>query len=447
MNKLNVLALSFVLAACTKDPNVAVRIDCGDYNDKGLQATLNAQPVGDCPVDILVHAGEVNVSARKDNEDASYLFAEAKMTLAENAMKRIKLDIQPVFTEEYYYRKATDSAGMQAYLEKQPDGKRRSEITDKLEQYYFDQATDIVGMQAYLEKQPDGKRRSEVSDMIEQYYFDKATDIDGTQSYLQQLPQGKRRSEVEKRLKVELTKRQARLAPNLSMLAIPAGSFMMGCSKGDSVCFDDEKPIRKVSVPAFKLSQTEVTFAQYDIFAQSTGRKLPDDRRGWGRGNRPVISVSWYDAVAYTQWLSQQTGEKFRLPTEAEWEYAARAGTTSKYSWGNEIGNNKANCGGCGSMWAGEQTAPVKSFQPNAFGLYDMHGNVQEWVQDCYHENYNGAPSNGSAWVTNCKGNTRVLRGGNWFSDAENIRTSSRRGDYIPEVILRFNGFRVAQDL
>ena len=118
-----------------------------------------------------------------------------------------------------------------------------------------------------------------------------------------------------------------------------------------------------------------------------------------GRGRQPVINVTWDDAQRYVAWLSKMTGKPYRLLSEAEWEYAARAGTQTAYSWGDEIGKGNANCNGCGSQWDNKQTAPVGSFAPNAFGLYDMHGNVWEWVEDCFHDNYNGAPEDGSAWM------------------------------------------------
>ena len=134
---------------------------------------------------------------------------------------------------------------------------------------------------------------------------------------------------------------------------------------------------------------------------------------GWGRGLRPVRNVSWYDAMAYTEWLWEQTGDRYRLPTEAEWEYAARAGSTTAYSWGDSIGRNRANCDGCASLWDGERTALVGTFKANGWGLYDMHGNVWEWVQDCWNDNYEGAPTDGTAWLSgDC--DRRVLRGGSW---------------------------------
>lgn len=137
----------------------------------------------------------------------------------------------------------------------------------------------------------------------------------------------------------------------------------------------DEKPVHRVTIAPFLMSKYEVTFAQYDAFAAATNRDKPHDQ-GWSRGNRPMINVSWDDAAAYADWLSAQTGKRYRLPTEAEWEYAARAGNRTEYCWGNDIGYSQANCDGCGSRWDNKQTAPVGSFQPNPFGLYDMHGNV-----------------------------------------------------------------------
>ena len=232
-----------------------------------------------------------------------------------------------------------------------------------------------------------------------------------------------------------------RLPYEPEMVEIPGGSFRMGCVSGRD-CYDREQPVHEVRVEAFELSKYEVTFEEYDRFTSATGRERADDN-GWGRGRRPVIIVSWEDAVAYTQWLSQQTGERYRLPTEAEWEYAARAGTVTKYSWGNEIGRNRANCDRCGSQWDVQQTAPVGSFAPNGWGLHDMHGNVREWVQDCWNGNYQGAPSDGSAWESgDCS--QRVLRGGSWFYFPRNLRSAIR---YRITASFRSNnnGFRVAR--
>ncbi|MCI0600845.1 MAG: formylglycine-generating enzyme family protein, partial [Beijerinckiaceae bacterium] len=200
------------------------------------------------------------------------------------------------------------------------------------------------------------------------------------------------------------------------MVVVPAGEFTMG-SPSDEKGRYDEGPQHKVSIAGlFAVSRFEVTFADWDACVSVGG--CPQEGRagdaGWGRGTRPVIYVSWDDAKAYVAWLSRMTGKEYRLLTEAEWEYAARAGTATAYSWGDEPGKGNANCNGCGSEWDGKQPAPAGSFKPNAFGLYDMHGNVWEWVEDTPHANYEGAPRNGSAWVEGAESTSRVVRGGSW---------------------------------
>jgi len=222
------------------------------------------------------------------------------------------------------------------------------------------------------------------------------------------------------------------------MVIIPAGRFRMGDIQGTGR--DNEQPIHDVSVESFAMGRYPVTFAEYDKFAEATGREKPDDR-GWGRGNRPVINVSWYDAVAYTEWLCTHTGQQYRLPTEAQWEYAARAGTETDYWWGNEIGKNRANCYRSGSQWSNKQTSPVGSFAPNPFGLYDTVGNIWEWGADKWHENYEGAPIDGSVWEEGGE-NYRVLRGGSWHYRPRNARTANRSG-FNSGVRFDGSGFRV----
>ena len=157
------------------------------------------------------------------------------------------------------------------------------------------------------------------------------------------------------------------------------------------------------------------------------------------------MRIRWSDAQAYVSWLSRQTGKPYRLPSESEWEYAARAGTGTKYHWGDRIGRNRSNCDGCGSEWDGSRTAPVGSFSPNAWGLHDMHGNVLEWAADCYNRSYAGAPTDGSAWLSgDCAG--RVVRSGGWDSAPRFIRAAYRsRAD--PNFIVDVIGFRVALTL
>ena len=156
---------------------------------------------------------------------------------------------------------------------------------------------------------------------------------------------------------------------------------------------------------------------------------------------------SWQDAVDYAKWLSEQTGKRYRFPTEAEWEYVARAGSETVYWWGNDIGKGMANCGGCESQWDNTQTAPVGSFDPNGFGVSDTAGNVWEWVEDCWHKNYKGAPGDGSAWLEGDGGDCgrRVIRGGSWTGVPEGLRSSYR--GWNTAVHRNFNiGFRLAQD-
>ncbi|TXH67410.1 MAG: TIR domain-containing protein [Thiothrix sp.] len=227
------------------------------------------------------------------------------------------------------------------------------------------------------------------------------------------------------------------------MIAIPAGPFQMGCSNGKD-CDDDEKPVRTVNVPALEMSKTEITFAQWDACVADGGcnNYKPDDQ-GWGRGSRPVINVSWNDAQNYAQWLSIKTKQNYALPTEAQWEYAARAGAKTSYFWGDDIGANQANCGGCGSQWDNKQTSPVGSFAANAWGLQDMHGNVWEWTQDCYHDSYDKAPKGGSAWQEKtCE--YRVMRGGSWFIIPRNARSANRNG-FEPTVRNYSIGFRISR--
>ena len=236
-----------------------------------------------------------------------------------------------------------------------------------------------------------------------------------------------------------------RLPYEPEMVEIPGGRFRMGCVSGSLDCDDGEQPVHAARVESFELGKYEVTFEEYDRFTVATGREPAADE-GWGRGRRPVINVSWEDAVAYTEWLSEQTGKRYRLPSEAEWEHAARAGSVTAYSWGNEIGRNRANCDGCGSQGDGGQTAPVGSFSPNGWGLHDLHGNIFEWVQDCWNESYQGAPTDGSAWESgDCS--LRVLRGGSSFDEPRFLRSALRFRD---SSSFRFNsgaGFRVARTI
>ncbi|XOV89334.1 MAG: SUMF1/EgtB/PvdO family nonheme iron enzyme [Pseudomonadota bacterium] len=224
------------------------------------------------------------------------------------------------------------------------------------------------------------------------------------------------------------------------MVEIPGGTFQMGDLSGLGV--SDEKPVHEVTVPAFAMGKYEVTFDEYDAFAKDTDRALPEDE-GWGRGTRPVINVSWNDAQAYVAWLSDRSGLSFRLPSESEWEYAARAGTTTEYHFGNGITCEDANFRP--SNYCVGTSTTVGSYPANAFALHDVLGNVWEWVQDCY-GSYSNAPVDGSAQDGgSCT--TRVLRGGSWDGGPIYSRSAGRRGKGAPSSRFGNFGFRVVQDI
>ncbi|MBI3710520.1 MAG: SUMF1/EgtB/PvdO family nonheme iron enzyme, partial [Proteobacteria bacterium] len=253
------------------------------------------------------------------------------------------------------------------------------------------------------------------------------------------------------------------------MMVIPAGSFMMGSIPGEE---EREgllqqyrgytEPRHQVRVGSLAVGRYEVTVSEFAAFMRVVGRPMSGGcyvwtgsgwdlnvAKGWsdpgfGLTERdPLVCVSWEDAKSYVAWLSYRTGKGYRLLTEAEWEYAARAGTTTTRHWGEAVGSGYANCDGCGSRWDKQRPSPVGNFRPNSFGLYDMLGNVWEWVEDCWNETYAGAPSDGSAWLAgNC--GYRIGRGGSWDSNPANLRAAQRyafftgtRGTYL--------GFRVAR--
>lgn len=232
------------------------------------------------------------------------------------------------------------------------------------------------------------------------------------------------------------------------MIVVPAGNFMMGSPPSELGHSADEGPQHTVTIARqFAVGRFEVTFGEWDACATDAGCKAyqPFDE-GWGRGRRPVINVSWDDAEAYVAWLSKTTGKPYRLLTGAEYEYATRARTQTAYPWGNTIGTNNANCHACGSQWDAKLTAPVGSFAANGFGLYDMVGNVREWTEDCYHETYDGAPTDGSAWIEGGNCYDRVVRGGSFLLAPAFLRSASRYW-FATDYRLRYLGFRVARAL
>ncbi|MDF0665515.1 MAG: formylglycine-generating enzyme family protein [Nitrospira sp.] len=222
------------------------------------------------------------------------------------------------------------------------------------------------------------------------------------------------------------------------MILISPGSFMMG----GSVVF--EVPKHQVEfTKLFAMARYENAFDEYDLFAQMTDRQLPKDE-GWGRGQRPVVNVSWGDAKAYAHWLSQRTGKRYRLPTEAEWEYAARSGGQEQMWPGTSDESLLKDY----AVYGAKRTEPVGRTQANGLGLYDMSGNVSEWLEDCWHENYKGVPADGQPWLEDGGGDCgrRIIRGGSWGYMPVNMRTSTRIWG-VADFRNHDLGFRLAQDL
>ncbi len=232
------------------------------------------------------------------------------------------------------------------------------------------------------------------------------------------------------------------------MIVIPTGEFIMGSPKEEDGRWETEGPQHKVVFARpFAVSKFEVTFEQWDACVEVGGCARVSNS-GVVRGTQPVVNVSWKDAQRYVAWFSRMTGQIYRLLSEAEWEYAARGGSEKAYSWGGEVGKEKAHCLGCGSQQHGSAPIPVGSFAANAFGLHDMHGNVWEWVDDCWHDDYaESPPDDGSVWATRCKDNSRrVIRGGSWHLEPRYLRAASRHWN---DVDYRDNGlgFRVGRVL
>ena len=232
-----------------------------------------------------------------------------------------------------------------------------------------------------------------------------------------------------------------------SMVVIPSGRFTMGSPADEMGRDDDEGPQHSVHIAKFAVGRFEVTFAEWDACIEDggCGGYVPHDK-GWGRGSRPVMNVSWDSAQSYVSWLAKKTGTPYRLLTEAEWEYAARAGTVSPFATGRTVNEKLAQFGGASGTV--EQTVPVGSFAANAFGLHDMHGNVWEWVEDCWHDDYENAPEEGQAWLEANDGacGYRIYRGGSWFNIRSVIRSANRTASPIDFTVSNI-GFRVAKTI
>lgn len=256
---------------------------------------------------------------------------------------------------------------------------------------------------------------------------------------------------AESRLKAQQSFRECAAARGADycpvMVVVPVGSFLQGSPAGEPGRFSTEEPQHKVTIAQpFAVSAAEVTFAEWDTCAAYGACNPNIDDNNWGRGQQPVVNVTWADAQTYIGWLSAMTGKSYRLLSESEYEYAERAGTRTAYFWGDEIGKGNANCSTCGSKWDRSRPAPARSFAPNRFGLYDMAGNIFEWVADCMHLNYEGAPQDGSVWIAGGDCSNRIIRGGSFNSGPAFVRSASRNSDVSVDRNSNV-GFRVARTL
>lgn len=233
--------------------------------------------------------------------------------------------------------------------------------------------------------------------------------------------------------------RDAPAAPE--MVVMPRGSFLMGADGSEPGSIEDERPLHEVRLDhRFAIGRFAVTVEEYLAFCAATGTRPPGSARE-SRRRHPVVDVSWHEACAYAAWLATLTGRPYRLPTEAEWEYAARAGRRSVFSWGDEpdpaLGNFDGNIG---------HTVPVGSYPANPWGLHDMTGNSWDWCLDSWHDGYEGAPTDGSAWAGDETGDRRILRGGSWFSPPFRCRCAYRARSPVDRRDGR-DGFRLARTL
>jgi len=226
------------------------------------------------------------------------------------------------------------------------------------------------------------------------------------------------------------------------MVTIPPGKFTMGSNTGKV----RERPLTLTSIKKFiAIGKYELTFDEWDVCYKMLGCSSKPKDRGWGRGRRPVINISYRDIKEYLVWITKKTQKVYRLPSEAEWEYSNRAGTNTEYWWGNNMVLGSANCRNCGTPWSGVSTSPVGQFKPNYWGLYDTHGNVFEIVSDCWTPNHNNAESDGTpVIIKNC--NNRVIKGGAWYYLPKVARSASRaRND--DRVFSYVVGVRIARDI
>ena len=343
---------------------------------------------------------------------------------------------------------------------KEEISKLEEEATRKLDEEAFNIAKSTGDFHAYLDRFPSGMFRRQAQAAITRQKAEAQLEKDilawqkaktlnteaAYRTYLSDFPNGNfaevAQAKVETYTEIPPGDTKVLDLPNAPrMIFIKGGTFSMGSTEGD----DDEKPTHFVTVSDFYLAETEVTFSQYDYFCEQTNRTKPNDQ-GWGRGERPVINISWIDAVAYCKWLSEVSGETYRLPTEAEWEYAAGGGDSNRTKWAGTHTESSLRLYGNYSGISGsdryEHTAPVKTFQANDLGLYDMSGNVWEWCSNRYGSYTSRSQTNP---IGPHNGSYRVRRGGSWLGSPSGLRVANRLLNIGPSERSYSLGFRPAK--
>ncbi len=474
-----IVAFSDVYAAGS-----TLSVTCKD-DGVGADVMVNGKFKGECPVDVLVQEGKLMLKVQKEVDASHARIFEQEIRMGDNVIKTVAVVLgAPQSNVEGLRQEPAQSSLGQVEAQKGALLRVICKIDDMGAEVFVDNKLKGVCPLDMQVSEGTFKLRvqKKVDDWSDRIFEQEIRAGDGAIKKIEvqlgaaQLNAAGKRREPEQ---IEVKKGTFKDCPSCpEMIVIPAGSFDMGSGHGD------ETPVHRVTLPSFALSATEITRAQYGEFVNETKyaagtcwavneQGMVEERVGRNSGDfnfrkdlkgdsqfdsSPVSCVNWHDAKAYVKWLSEKTGKNYRLPSEAEWEYAARAGTTTSRYWGNDVGKNNANCSDCvtkwdgtDSPWIGGLASPVGSFKPNAFGLYDMLGNLWEWTEDTYHNDYKGAPTDGSAWVQITSGQERsvgrVIRGGAWKVNSLFMTATYRLGSAEVRRDEHKVGIRLARSL
>ena len=428
----------------------ALRVRC---NVEGATVLLDGRSIGTCPAKDAPKAGRHRLVVEKPINDQSVYRYQTEINVSDGEVLTIEATLSQTLTEDGLYQRGNDDA----YLQQYPNGKYARAIQDKRRQ------AEAEALRVQREA-AETQRRQEREAQENQRRQERETAA-ALRSATLKHKEAQRQVDKERKLQAANWRAQydAQVAefsevfsdcPDCpDMVIIPPGNFVMGSIDPEGGM--DEWPPHAVTIARpFAMGKFTVTVGQYTACVTAGGCRPPlwlekgneynihTGTNSWYKNmgetisgtNAPITGVSWNDARAYVAWISGKTGKRYTLPSEAQWEYAARAGTTTPFYTGDCINTGQANFNGnydynnCGAKSGvyREKPTPVGSFPPNAFGLHDMAGNVWQWLDDCYHENYQDATADGSAWTTACSNDARVLRGGSWFYSPANLRSAIR---------------------